>query len=317
MYFVINLAKYYLYSGDAAFAQSQYQVMKNELAYNTSLMDPATGLSDAAGTDWDFYDGFPGGPATSGGEKAATNMIQYEALHQGSWIAAQLAAHDPGNPSAATWTADAAAWAQQAADLKTAINTRLFDSSRGVYQISTSANGATHPATAVAQDANAEAIDFGIARPGDVPGILAYLKNNLWGTYGPQPWSADANYQKIISPYVTGLELNARFGSGDTAGAMALTNLMWAQMVNRDGPYYTGTLWEKLNQDGTDVDSNASLAHGWATVPTSAFSGYLLGLQPTSPGYSTWTIAPQPGRSAMGAGSGPDAVGAAGLALAP
>ena len=38
-------------------------------------------------------------------------------------------------------------------------------------------------------------------------------------------------------------------------------------MTDKRGPYYTGTLWEKLNQDGTDVDANASLAHGWATGP--------------------------------------------------
>ena len=40
---------------------------------------------------------------------------------------------------------------------------------------------------------------------------------------------------------------------------------MWDQMIDADGPYYTATLWEKLNQDGTDVDANASLSHGWAS----------------------------------------------------
>ena len=38
-------------------------------------------------------------------------------------------------------------------------------------------------------------------------------------------------------------------------------------MTVESGPYYTGTLWEKLNQNGTDVDSNASLAHGWGDRP--------------------------------------------------
>jgi alpha-L-rhamnosidase len=54
-------------------------------------------------------------------------------------------------------------------------------------------------------------------------------------------------------------------------------------------------MWEKLGQNGQITDSNASLAHGWATAPVSAFSSYLLGVQPTSPGYKTWTIAPQTG----------------------
>ena len=44
-------------------------------------------------------------------------------------------------------------------------------------------------------------------------------------------------------------------------------------MTNENGPYYTATMWEKLNRDGTDVDANASLSHGWATAPTPALSG--------------------------------------------
>jgi Bacterial alpha-L-rhamnosidase C-terminal domain/Bacterial alpha-L-rhamnosidase 6 hairpin glycosidase domain len=309
MYYPIDLAEYYLYSGDTVFAESQYQTMKNELAYNATTVDPATGLSIAAGSDWDFYDGSKGGNPAQGGAVSATNMLYYEALVDGSWLASQLAAQDPGNPNAPTWRADATAWAEQAAALKAAINSQLFNSTLGVYQLSSSNNG-TVPATAVPQDANAEAIDFGVAPPADVPGILAYLKNNLWGTYGPQPYSANAGYSTIISPFVTGYELDARFASGETASALELTNLMWAQMVDRSGPFYTGTLWEKLGQNGQITDSNASLAHGWATAPVSAFSSYLLGVQPTSPGYNTWTIAPQTGDLAWAQGRVPTPSGA-------
>ena len=294
MYYPVNLAEYYLYSGDTAFAESQYQTMKNELAYNAATVDPTTGLSIASGRDWDFYDGSKGGTGAQGGAVSATNMLYYEALADAGWLASQLAAENPGNANAATWSSDAATWKSQAAALKNAINSHLFNTSLGVYQLSSSDNG-THPATAVPQDANAQAIAFGIAPPDQVPGILAYLKNELWGTYGPQPYSADAGYSTIISPFVTGYELDARFASGDTSSALTLTNLMWARMVNRRGPFYTGTLWEKLGENGQITDSNASLAHGWATAPVSAFSSYLLGVQPTSPGYKTWTIAPQTG----------------------
>ena len=309
MYYPISLAEYYLYTGDIAFVESQYQTMKNELAYNATAVDPTTGLSIASGSDWDFYDGSKGGTPAQGGAVSATNMLYYEALADGSWVASQLATADPGNPNAATWRADSATWGQQATALKAAINSQLFNTSLGVYQLSSSDNG-TVPATAVPQDANAEAIDFGVAPAADVPGILAYLKNNLWGTYGPQPYSANAGYSTIISPFVTGYELDARFASGDTAGALELTNLMWAQMVNQNGPFYTGTLWEKLGQNGQITDSNASLAHGWATAPVSAFSSYLLGVQPTSPGYKTWTIAPQTGDLAWAQGRVPTPCGA-------
>ena len=52
-----------------------------------------------------------------------------------------------------------------------AINSHLFNSSLGAYQLSTSDNG-THPATAVPQDGNAEAIAFGVAPSDKVAGIL-------------------------------------------------------------------------------------------------------------------------------------------------
>lgn len=304
MYYVLDLAEYYLYSGDITFAESQYQVMKNELAYNATSVDPATGLTTVAGSDWDFYDGGKGGSSAQGSAVTATNVTYYKTLVDAAWLASQLASNDPGSPNAATWTADAAQWSSQAAALKTSINAHLFNAGLGAYQLSSS-NNATHAATAVPQDANAEAIVYGVAPPNDVNGILSYLKDNLWGTYGPQPYSPDANYSTVISPFVTGYELDARFAAGQTGTALALTNLMWAQMVNQKGPFYTGTLWEKLGQNGQDTDSNASLAHGWATAPVSAFSSYLLGIQPTGPGYNTWSIAPQPGSLSWAQGQVP------------
>ena len=257
-------------------------------------MTRRTGLTTVAGSDWDFYDGSKGGSAAQGGAVTATNMTYYEALVDAAWLASQLAASDPGNANATTWTADAATWSSQAVALKASINADLFNAGLGVYQLSSSNNG-THAATAVPQDANAEAIVYGVAPPGDVSGILSYLKEQSVGNVRSAAVQPDANYSTIISPFVTGYELDARFAAGDTNDALALTNLMWAQMVNQSGPFYTGTLWEKLGQNGQDTDSNASLAHGWATAPVSAFSSYLLGIQPTGPGYSTWSIAPQPG----------------------
>jgi alpha-L-rhamnosidase len=99
--------------------------------------------------------------------------------------------------------------------------------------------------------------------------------------------------------------INSGTAKDFTMHSVALTDLMWAQMVNRKGPFYTATLWEKLGQNGQITDSNASLAHGWATAPVSAFSSYLLGVQPTSPGYKSWTIAPQSGGLAWAQGRVP------------
>lgn len=69
----------------------------------------------------------------------------------------------------------------------------------------------------------------------------------------------------------------------------------------------TGTMWENVNaSDGTLGNGTyTSLAHGWATTPTSALSGYVLGIQPTSPGYATWSVQPHPGDLAWSEGQAP------------
>jgi hypothetical protein len=301
MYWSRGLQQYYLYSGDIAFAEAQYQHMKNELAFDRNSWNATTGLTNADGRDWDFYDGSKCG---AGCAAAATNMLYYDDLAGAAWLAQQLAQNDPTNANASTWTADAATWSQQAADLKTAINSQLFNAGKGVYQLSTADFGA-HAATSVPQDANSQAIVFGVAPSDKVSGILAYLKSNLWGTFGPQPYSPDAAFATTISPFISGFELDARFTSGDTAGALALTRLMWAQMADPNGPFYTGTLWERLGQNGNVESSNASQAHGWASAPVFAFTDYLLGVKPTSPGFKTWTIAPQTGDLSWAQGNVP------------
>jgi alpha-L-rhamnosidase len=291
MYHVLSVASLYLYSGDIDFAQAQYRIIKNQLAYNRSLVDPNLGLlitgAGGEGRDWDFYDGGKPGAVT------AYNAIYYKALTDAAYLARELVARKPGDPSVATWRADAGTWSAQAAALKDRINATLFDPARGVYKLADRDNE-QHAGTAVPQDANSQVITFGIAPERARAGILSYLRDRLWGEFGPQPFSPEANYSTIISPFVTGKEVDARFTAGDADGALDLIHLMWDQMTVESGPYYTGTVWEKLNQDGTDVDANASLAHGWASGPVSSLSGYLLGARPVTAGYRTWIVEPQP-----------------------
>jgi Bacterial alpha-L-rhamnosidase C-terminal domain/Bacterial alpha-L-rhamnosidase 6 hairpin glycosidase domain len=305
MYWSRGLQQYYLYSGDQAFAEAEYQTMKNELAFDRTSWNPTTGLTTAAGSDWDFYDGTKCG---SGCATTATNMLYYDDLAGAARMARDLAQNDPTNSNAPTWTTDAATWSSQADALKTAINSQLFNTAKGVYQLSSSDNG-SHAAMSVPQDANGQAIEFGVAPSDQDAGILSYLKNNLWGTFGPQPYSTDANYATTISPFVSGFELDARFIGGDTTSALALTRLLWAQMVDPTGPFFTGTLWERLGQNGNIESSNASQAHGWASAPVSAFTRFLLGVQPVDPGYATWTIAPQTGDLSWAQGNVPTPAG--------
>ncbi|HWU59479.1 MAG TPA: alpha-L-rhamnosidase C-terminal domain-containing protein, partial [Microbacteriaceae bacterium] len=286
MYWVLALGAYDLYTGDAEFVKEQYPRVKAELAWNASRVD-ANGLlvtDSSDGRDWDAYD-----PAKTG-EVAAYNMIYYKALLDGAQLATTA-----GDPS------QASTYLQDAAGLKTAINTILLDQETGLYKIS---NVLT---TGVAQDANALAILYGVAPESKSAAILAGLDTQLAGSeYGPLPFSADAGQSHNISPFASGYQLQAQLASNDTAGAQALLSTVWGNMV-APGDNYTGTMWEVINPvDGSPgFDNYTSLAHGWSAAPTSALSAYVLGIQPVGTGYSTWLVKPHAGDLAWTTGQAP------------
>lgn len=292
-YFALDLADYYRYTGDTAFVTQMLPALKAELAYNATLLD-ANGLmvtSPGNGADWDFYD------SSKSGEVTAYNLLYYKSLLDGATLA-----------TAAGDSSDAATYTNAAAALKTAINAHLYNSGTGLYYLG---NGDT---TTIAQDANALAVLYGVAPSADVSTILSGLKTNLWTTpYGPKPFTG-TGYSGVISPFVSGYELDARLANNDTADAETLLNTVWGHMIAA-GPDGVGTMWENVN-DSTGLPgrgNTTNLSHGWSTTPVAALSGYVLGVQPATAGYTTWTVQPHPGDLAYAQGSVPTPHGAIGV----
>ena len=286
VYWLLDLADYYRYSGDTAFVTQELPVVKDELAWDASQVN-STGLlvtNSSDDADWDFYDPGKTGAVTE------YNLLYYKALLDGAVLA-----------TAAGDTADAATYTSDAAALKTAINDNLYDSSTGLYYLSN-----TDTAT-VAQDANSLAVLYGVAPAPDDATLLAALKTDLWTTpYGPEPFTG-STYSSVISPYVTGYEVDARLSANDTADAESLLETVWGDMINPGNPDDTGTMWENISAANGQVGfgASSSLAHGWATTPVSALSGYFLGVQPATAGYATWTVAPHPGDLSWAEGNVP------------
>jgi alpha-L-rhamnosidase len=290
VYWVLGLADYYLYSGDTAFVSQELPVLKNELAWNATQRD-SNGLLSTNGNDnadWDFYD------QGKSGEVTEYNLLYYKALLDGATLAA-----------AAGHSADAAAYTSAAATLKSAINAHLYNAATGLYYLSNT------DTSTVAQDANSLAVLYGVAPAADDAAILAALKTDLWTTpYGPQPFSG-STYADVVSPYVSGYELDASLQANDTADAETLLNTVWGNMIAA-GPDDTGTMWENVSgsNGGPGLGTSTSLAHGWSTTPVSALSGYVLGVQPDTGGFATWTVAPHPGDLSWAEGAVPTPHGA-------
>ncbi len=290
---VDNIGLYYRYTGDLGFVRSEWPMIQRELAYNRSMVD-SRGLlvtDGSNGLDWDYYDGAKTGAVT------AYNVIYDQTLRDAATMARALGQR-----------AQAATYAQQAASLRAAINRVLFDRATGLYSVSDTAPGS------FAQDGNSLAVVDEIAPAAQRAHILAALRKGLPSTpYGPLPFSTGTGYRQAVSPFVTNEEVQARFAAGDTAGALALLRRVWGHMDAR-GPNYTGADWELVGSDGTPgFGGFTSLAHGWASGATADLSAYVLGVQPTSAGYRTWSIAPQPGELAWTRGQVPTASGPIGV----
>jgi len=284
MYFVLGLYDHLMYSGDRAFASSMWSAMQRQLAWNATRVD-SRGLvisRGGDGADWDFYDAEKIGAITE------FNVIYYRSL-----MAAAVIGDAIGQTSAA------AGYRAQASNLRSAINTYMYDSTRGVYKISDNVG-------VIAQDANALAVLAGVPPAGEVPRILAAMKTALWtNAYGPMPFN-DSHWRPIISTFISGYEAQARYLGNDSANAEQLIRTVFGRLTDPANPHYTGTMWENVANNGTPgLTNQTSMSHGWATGAVTALSGYVLGIRPTTPGFDTWLVQPHPGTLDWAEGQAP------------
>jgi alpha-L-rhamnosidase len=272
---VANIATYYLYTGDLAFVRAEWPVITRELAYNRSMVDSHGLLTTDTdnGMDWDYYDG------PKSGEVTAYNDIYYGILTNAATMASDLGRHN-----------QAATYRQEATTLRASINHYLLNPQTKLYATSN-----LQPAT-VAQDANALAVVDGVADKDQDASILSGLQKALPTTpYGPLPFTVATGYKTAVSPFVTNEQVQAEFTADDTSSALALLQTLWGYM-DSPGADDTGTDWELVGANGSPgFGSYTSLAHGWASGATADLSEYVLGVQPSSPGYRTWLVQPHIG----------------------
>lgn len=265
---LIVTAEYERYSGDRAWLDRIWAQYKKGVAWSTARID-ASGLFMVGGSaDWARSD--------QGQENIAANALMYRVL-----VTASTLAGEEGDPGLA------AGYAQKAAALRAAINAQLWDSAAGAYQDNRN-NSSLHP-----QDGNSLAVWFGIPDSAQKTGSVLQLLKRNWtrlGAHTPE-WTG-------IHPYPGSLEIQARLAAGDNTDALDLIRREWGYML--DAPIGTAsTFWEGFNDNGSFAYESTgpgytSLAHGWATGPTSALTFYVLGLQPASAG-GQYTFVPHPG----------------------
>jgi alpha-L-rhamnosidase len=84
--------------------------------------------------------------------------------------------------------------------------------------------------------------------------------------------------------------LEALFRMGDTEAALARLKNRYRKMVESD----LTTLWEGWGI-GAEGYGGGSYNHGWSGGPLTLLGEYVAGIAPTSPGFETFRVKPQPG----------------------
>jgi hypothetical protein len=274
-----------MYTNNVAYVQQYYQTIINTLdnfypsitSSTTNLITKGLGVSGGYG-DYAFLP--RSGPVTY------YNALYVLALNNAASIATYL-----GN------TGDASRWTARAQNVSAAINQYNFDSSVGAFFDGTCGSDtdycSTHP-----QDGNSLAIVSGAVPSNSSRALsaLSYLSSNNARPYGNSFYDNDVlsgGFSQRVYAFVSYFEIQARFITGQADSALEEIRRLYGWMASHDPEI---TQWEGIGDNGTPYEgAYTSHAHGWATGIVPLCSNYLLGVQPTGPGFSNYSIKPMPG----------------------
>ncbi|KAH6855350.1 Six-hairpin glycosidase-like protein [Chaetomium sp. MPI-CAGE-AT-0009] len=267
----------YTHTGDLALASEWAPriVRMLDWSHSQTLPNGLFNLSDATfGGDWNYYD-----PAQSG-VVTKFNVLYAYALQETAGLLA-----DAG--------VDVSVYRDRLAALRAAIDQHLWSDELGAYVYSESIRDG------FGQDSNAIAIlaHVNLDPSHSTQTILSTLSRELATPKGPLAFSSGVlqhGFQRYISPYASAYHLRAALASQNATAARELLDSLWAPMADVNNANYTGCFWETLDGSGRPAFGvHTSLCHAWAAGPTAELSRFVLGAQPTKPGWGEWAVAPQ------------------------
>ncbi|GLY82529.1 alpha-L-rhamnosidase C-terminal domain-containing protein [Actinoallomurus iriomotensis] len=269
-WFVNNMYEHWLYTGDRAYLDKWWPALTRTMSWLESVraQDPQGLIAFGAVGSCGHYGYSDCGHETYVNALYARNLTQMAELAR--------ARGESG-----------AAYADRAAAVRKAVNDQLWDENAGAYRMSREIPDA-YP-----QDANATAVLTGVADATRAGRSLAYLRAHNWSSLGSLTvGTANASLSPFYAPLPSGFEADARLGTGDTSG-LDLIKKFWGWQLAQDPG---STFWEHVQPDGTpNLKQFSSLAHGWASAPTTILTTRVLGVQPTAAGFASYAVVPHTG----------------------
>ncbi len=309
---IIAFWESYLYSGDRAFLEKCLPVIRNVIAFTESRLNEDGFISNDASWMWTI---------PREGYNAGTQAILSYALVCAA--KAERAFH---------FDREAERLERLSERIRDSINRIFWNEERGVYEERLRITADRMP---VLLDINCYCIDFGIADREKAGRILDYLRKHMWTEYGSATMDCEITgaepdpditcyplthlikqakdpkaemykfmwgHNRTVWPFMNAYEVQARFLSGDTDGAVELIRRCWCH------PYFdeTDTFWEMVHPKNPVFNSGTmyyipkddcynSAAHGWSGWVGYLMQTYMLGVSPVTPGFGKTRIAPHLG----------------------
>ena len=249
LYALMGIANVYQWDADTAYVAGKWARWKIGMEWAVSQID-GTGLANvsvADARDW--------AREGQGGHNVAANALLFHTLNLGAALARMQDEHALGER-----------WAALAARIREVVIPLLRQPKVGLFRDN-------ETTTLAPQDGNAWAVKSGLVTdPSQVARISEALQAR-WGTYGaPAPEAPD-----VISPFISGFELETHFTANRTEAALSLIRSMWADFMLGDPRMTNSTFIEGYSVSGAlhydasypgPADPRLSLAHGWSTGPT-------------------------------------------------
>lgn len=278
----------YLYTGDVAPLVEHYEALKHKTLYELAREDglissksekvtdafmASIGFSNEKERIRDIVDWPPAQHdtqwklATAEGERDGYEMVEINTVVNAfHYINLKLMAEIA---EVVGRTADADFFQAQAEKVKTSINQKLFDKTKGIY---TDGENAQHSSL----HANLFPLAFGLVPDEQLPTVLAFIKSRgmACSVYGAQ-FLLDGLYLAREADYALDL-------------MTAQHDRSWWNMI-RLGSTMTLEAWDMKYKP------NADWNHAWGAAPANIITRHLWGITPAKPGFTEVNVDPQMG----------------------
>ncbi|MGQ7855945.1 alpha-L-rhamnosidase-related protein [Pedobacter sp. WC2501] len=282
-YWFLGIYDYYKFTGDKKFVQDIYPRMQSLMTYIDGRKNK-NGLLEWMPGDWIFIDWAD--KLSKDGEVSFEQLLYARSLETMA-LCAKLANDTEG----------VAKYDKQAKELKSKIFELYWNQNKSALVHSRIDDKQTDNVT---RYANMFGIFFDYFTPEQK---LAVKKNVLLNN----------QIAKITTPYMRFYELEALCAMGEQPYVLKEMKNYWGGMLKLGATSF----WEEYNPDKKGTEHLAmygrpfgkSLCHAWGASPIYLLGKYYLGVQPTSPGYESYTIEPNLGGLAWMEGKVPTANG--------